>query len=83
MKWLSKGRLYAFIIGAHIYFAPPSSRVTKAMIDHELEHCAQWDELGTAGFIWKYLTLLRRYGYVRHPMEQQARRVAGEWIGTV
>jgi hypothetical protein len=41
----------------------------EAQIVHELGHIEDYEVLGTRRFLWKYLTLLLRHGYRKHPME--------------
>lgn len=47
--------------------------VTRALIAHELEHVRQIEELGLIRYWARYLRLLIRRGYERHPMEAEAR----------
>lgn len=47
------------------------------VLNHEAVHVQQARRLGWR-FKWRYLALLVRYGYLRHPMEVEARRHAGD-----
>ena len=46
---------------------------------HEAVHLEQIDRLGPVRFVARYLWLLARHGYERHPMEIEARERSGSW----
>lgn len=47
------------------------------LIAHEQVHLDQLRRLGPARFVARYLWLLARHGYERHPMEIEAREISG------
>ena len=57
-----------------------------ALLDHEMVHVRQWEELGVPRFLWRYLSayLRGRLGGLSHddayraiPLEAEAREIAG------
>lgn len=50
--------------------------ISSQLLKHELVHVRQCLELGLLPYAWRYLTLLLRHGYAKHPMEQEARHAA-------
>lgn len=42
------------------------------LVAHELVHVVQWKQHGVFGFGLKYLWQLFRYGYDKHPLEEEA-----------
>lgn len=64
---------YAQVLLPRIIFVRSDVAVTPALIAHELQHVAQLAELGLLRYWVRYLTLLLRFGYERHPMEIEAR----------
>ncbi len=59
----------------------------RALVAHELVHVRQWRELGSARFLWRYLSayldarrrgLRHREAYAAIPLEQEARALTGD-----
>ena len=48
-----------------------------SLVDHERVHLYQLARLGPVRFVVRYLWLLLRHGYERHPMEIEAREISG------
>ena len=46
--------------------------LTPVLLAHELAHVDQLKRYGLLRYWWRYLTLLIRHGYHRHPMELEA-----------
>jgi hypothetical protein len=58
----------------------------EALLDHEMVHVRQWEELGVPRFLWRYLSAYARgrLGGLSHddayraiPLEAEARQIAG------
>lgn len=57
----------------------PARLHDQALRAHEAIHLEQLDRLGPVRFVVRYLWLLARHGYERHPMEIEARERSGHW----
>lgn len=64
---------HAQVLFPRVIFVRSGVALTRALIAHELQHVAQLEELGLLRYWLRYLRLLVRHGYERHPMEIQAR----------
>lgn len=61
-------------------------RTDEALLRHEMVHVRQWQDLGVARFLWRYLSsylggrlrgLSHQAAYLAIPLEVEARRLAG------
>ena len=63
-------------------FALPFCVVVKEreekLIKHEMKHVEQWWRYGVVGFPFIYLYYLKKYGYMDHPLEIEAREAENE-----
>lgn len=80
LRRFSFGQLYAITFWNRIYVT--SDYITPENRKHEVEHVRQWHRYGPIGFPIRYLYLLFRQGYLKHPMEIAARTYAGQtpWL---
>lgn len=63
----------AITLGHTIYIRGHLARRPATLLVHELTHVRQFTERGWFGMTAGYATLWLRHGYVRHPMELEAR----------
>ena len=63
----------AITLGHTIYIRGHLARRPATLLVHELTHVRQFSERGWIGMTASYATLWLRHGYVRHPMEVEAR----------
>lgn len=56
-----------------------SEKTNQALLEHELIHWRQFQDLGLVRFYAKYFYQLARFGYDRAPMEIQARANESEY----
>lgn len=54
-------------------YALPGSENDPALQRHENVHWRQYQSMGAVRFYVTYLWLLMRHGYIKHPMEIEAR----------
>ncbi|EKE69553.1 hypothetical protein [Gallaecimonas xiamenensis] len=54
------------------YYITPEAMGSLRTHFHELVHVVQWQQLGLAGFIQRYLWELSQYGYRASPLEEMA-----------
>ena len=76
-----KSRSVAMVLGGRIHL----SGATRAeflrdprWVAHEMCHIRQYQELGTAGFLWRYLVESARVGYYQNKYEVEARRLGDQ-----
>ena len=71
VRWFLKaaGR-YAVCLPPRGIYVLPGRAGEPGLLQHELVHWRQAQEMGVAKFYAKYLWLLIRHGYQRHPMER-------------
>ena len=63
----------AVTLGHTIYIRGHLARRPATLLVHELTHVRQFSERGWLGMTTGYATLWLQHGYVRHPMEVEAR----------
>ena len=71
----------AIVIGKTIYLhhTPAQDFLNnKPWVLHELKHVEQYEHLGIAGFVARYLWQCLRYGYKNAPLEVEARNAVKE-----
>ena len=75
---LSHTRMQAITLGSTCYVFSPFVQLTTVGIRHERWHYEHQWQRWPLTFIPRYLWLLVRWGPRNHPMENEARRYAGE-----
>ena len=75
MRWLLKacGRWGICLPPAGVFLLQ-EHRHNLSLLRHEAMHWKQYQELGALRFYARYLWLLVRHGYKRHPMEIEVNR---------
>lgn len=63
----------AITLGRSIYVRGHLARRPVSLLAHELTHVRQFADAGWLGMTSRYATLWLQHGYVRHPMELEAR----------
>jgi hypothetical protein len=71
-------KMEATTIGARCFLASASTVLTADTVVHERFHSEQQWRKTPLTFIPRYFYQLARYGYGCHPMEEAARKAAGE-----
>lgn len=77
IHWFTGKSIVAATIRRTIYIKKGHG-VSDVPVPHELVHVDQWHTMGTIKFIFVYLFYLIKYGYNKHPLEQEAREKSGE-----
>lgn len=54
------------------YYLKPQAAGRLSLHFHELVHVLQWQQLGAAGFVARYLAEIAQHGYRQAPLEQVA-----------
>lgn len=76
--WLRRLKMEAITIGARVYLHRQNAVLSPSGFTHEEFHFTQQWRRRPLSFLPRYLWLLWRVGYDRHPDEQAARAAAGE-----
>jgi len=77
-----KVKKVAIVVGRtiHLYNTTYSQFISnKNWVSHELKHVAQYEQLGTLSFIYKYLIESIRNGYYNNKLEVEARMAENDW----
>jgi hypothetical protein len=76
--WLRRLGMEAITLGARVYLYRQNAILKPSGFVHEEFHFRRQWRIYPLRFAPRYLWLLARYGYAKHPMEQDARAAAGE-----
>lgn len=72
--WIRKN--LATVVWPWIWCNFPKEKFTDRHYRHELQHCYQVKRMGRFKFYITYLYKLAKYGYEKHPYEEEARERA-------